>query len=90
MLIEAVVHGRGPTSGAPVATREFFIMEIRGAAAITFREFLDRDDGRGRVRRLARVGDVPLAVLEHQEDGARLRRGRSAADSAPRPGPGCR
>jgi len=44
MLIEAIVHGRGTTSGAPVANREFFVMEFRGAGAVTFREFLDRDE----------------------------------------------
>jgi ketosteroid isomerase-like protein len=44
MLIEAIVHGRGTTSGAPIADREFFIMEIEDGLATRFREFLDRED----------------------------------------------
>jgi ketosteroid isomerase-like protein len=43
VLIEAIVHGRGPASGAPITNREFFLMELADGLATTFREFLDRD-----------------------------------------------
>ena len=43
MLIEAIVHGEGTTSGAPIATREFFLMGTEGELVTTFREFFDRD-----------------------------------------------
>lgn len=43
MLIEAIVHARGTERGAPIATREFFLMDNVDGLAIRFREFLDRD-----------------------------------------------
>ncbi len=43
MLIEVVVHSRGPTSGARTERREFFLVEFSHGRIVTFREFLDRD-----------------------------------------------
>jgi ketosteroid isomerase-like protein len=51
ILIEAIVRGRGTTSGAPGEMREFFLMETDEEGRTTrFREFLDRDAARAAVR----------------------------------------
>jgi ketosteroid isomerase-like protein len=44
MLVEAVVRGRGSTSGAPTVGREFFLLDLRAGMVTRFREFLDRDE----------------------------------------------
>ena len=43
-VIEAIMRGSGLVSGAPAEAREWFVVETDGQAAITFREFLDRDE----------------------------------------------
>jgi ketosteroid isomerase-like protein len=44
MMLEVVVHSRGPASGAPTEQREFFLVEFSRERITTFREFLDSDE----------------------------------------------
>jgi ketosteroid isomerase-like protein len=53
ILIEAIIRGRGTTSGAPGEVREFFLIETDEAGLTTrFREFLDGDAARAALRAL--------------------------------------